>query len=268
MSELKIISMTPTPPDFDVITVTPELAGQWLKQNKRNRGIRPNVVASYARDMLEGRWKFAGDPIRRAPDGTLLDGQHRLLAIQSSGVSVDMLVINGLPKDAQAAMDLAIRRQPADMLRIEGYTGDLNRMQAVARQMMMFDKATPPTPMQVLEFIRENLDELTNSISMIRLCQDADVHGGALIGAAYMRCYRIDPDDADEFFSKLASGAELPQASPILSLRNYLLKTKFRSINVVNSRRLQSVFFNAWNQWRLGRSLRKIYIPRDTIKPR
>jgi hypothetical protein len=40
------------------------MARTWFEKNiANNRGIRPQVVDAYARDMAAGRWILNGDPI-------------------------------------------------------------------------------------------------------------------------------------------------------------------------------------------------------------
>jgi hypothetical protein len=51
------------------------MAQTWLEKNvPHNRGVRPSVVAAYARDMLAGKWYISGDPIRFDVKGNLIDG--------------------------------------------------------------------------------------------------------------------------------------------------------------------------------------------------
>ena len=87
--------------------ITPEQASEWLEQNTHNRKLRTHQVAAMVRDIQAGNWKWNGDSIKFAKDGTLLDGQHRLHAIVESGQPIEMLVIEGLDKDTQATMDTA-----------------------------------------------------------------------------------------------------------------------------------------------------------------
>ena len=63
-----------------VIQMTPALARRYLKGNTSNRKPRNHHVERYANDMRAGLWAFAAEPIKIADDGTLLDGQHRLMA--------------------------------------------------------------------------------------------------------------------------------------------------------------------------------------------
>lgn len=108
-------------PEATVVTVDPTTATHWLTRNSANRPVRHVVVSKYADDMTNGRWCLTGAPIQFAVDGTLLDGQHRLLAIIESGVTLPLFVVNGLPLEARPYMDVGTKRTLADQLGIAGY---------------------------------------------------------------------------------------------------------------------------------------------------
>src|SRR5262245_5529773 len=75
------------------VSVTPELAGELLKHNQRNREVsevKANI-AKLTRAMRAGFWN--PDPIGRIAfyadsDGVLADGQCRLHAVLDSGLTI------------------------------------------------------------------------------------------------------------------------------------------------------------------------------------
>ena len=46
----------PDSPTVEIVDVTPQLAETWLSRNPKNRNLRGQVIASYARDMAAGNW--------------------------------------------------------------------------------------------------------------------------------------------------------------------------------------------------------------------
>lgn len=94
----------------DGYVVTPALAKQWLEKNTNNRNVNFAKVKKMAKDMREGHWDTTHQGIAIATDGTLVDGQHRLMAVVESGVTVRMNV------DLQCAQVSAhrFRQQPLD----------------------------------------------------------------------------------------------------------------------------------------------------------
>jgi hypothetical protein len=78
-----------------ITNVTPTQAAKWLENNKSNRPVKNWAVNKYAKDLLAGNWATNHQGIAFDNSGNLVDGQHRLLAIIKSGVSVDMVVAYG-----------------------------------------------------------------------------------------------------------------------------------------------------------------------------
>jgi len=102
--------------DWKIETITPKMAENYLCFNRNNRGIRKGLVLQYARDMKSGNWKLTHQGIAFNCDGTLLDGQHRLLAIIESGVAVKMTVTRGVDTNCQLNMDDHGKRTAAESL--------------------------------------------------------------------------------------------------------------------------------------------------------
>ena len=72
--------------------VTPKIAKEWLEFSEkdeefRNRKLDEARVKQYTSDMKAGRWQSeTGENIKFAPDGVLIDGQHRLHSIIRANV--------------------------------------------------------------------------------------------------------------------------------------------------------------------------------------
>lgn len=102
---------------MEVITITPAMAVEMLKNNASNRPISMSVVKCYSTDMLNGDWCTTHQGIALNSKGAVVDGQHRLMAIVNSGCSVKMSVVR-YDSDCTALMspiDLQKRRTPSDL---------------------------------------------------------------------------------------------------------------------------------------------------------
>lgn len=122
--------------------VTPRMAEKWLERNSVNRVVQVTHVDRLASDMEEGQYVTTHQGIAFDVDGILIDGQHRLTAIVQSGHTVKMLVTTGLPKRAQAMIDVDIRaRTVANMFEIDGgaekFGVPLAKLQQFSRAMYM-----------------------------------------------------------------------------------------------------------------------------------
>lgn len=115
-----VLPLRDTEPVVSVVSVTPETAKRWLARNDNNRRMREATVLKYARDMAAGRWQITGESIKFDTDGRLLDGQQRLAAIARSGVTIQLVVMRGIPAAAQRVMDTGRARTSSDALTMQG----------------------------------------------------------------------------------------------------------------------------------------------------
>lgn len=102
-----------------IVTVTPELAKEWLKHNNFNRPLKPRLVDKYVRQILAGHWRRNHQGIAFDANGILIDGQHRLYAIIKTGQSVTMLVFLNETQLAHESIDNGKTRSLLDVIRLE-----------------------------------------------------------------------------------------------------------------------------------------------------
>jgi hypothetical protein len=101
--------------------ITPQKAMELLAFNTSNRNPSPRHVRILADEMKSGAFKLNGDAIRVGVSGRILDGQHRLMAIIQSGISIETLVIRGLPDGVFDTIDnLCKRRDNVTIFQLKG----------------------------------------------------------------------------------------------------------------------------------------------------
>lgn len=132
----------------EIVTVTPELASEWLsKPSPRQRSAARTTVATYARAMSEGRWiEPTTDPIAFTADGLLLNGQHRLLAVIRSGVTLEMLIALEVAEALFGVIDQGRKRQAPQFIR----RPSANQIGTTARIILWYDHrrmSNPAAPM-------------------------------------------------------------------------------------------------------------------------
>lgn len=112
-----------------VETITPEIAREWLEwtaqciaenTGQRNRPIKSKLIAFLSDEIKGGRWRLNGESIVLDMDDMVIDGQHRLLAIIRSGITVQSVVVRGVDKSLFATIDSGVRRTAADTLACDG----------------------------------------------------------------------------------------------------------------------------------------------------
>jgi hypothetical protein len=105
------------------ILVTPEMAKVWLGLKAINRQPRPWAVENFVKHLQKGTFRYNGDPIRWDAQGRNFDGQHRLMAVEQSGVAAWLRVEWGLEEEAKDTVDIGLKRAPGDILAIHGIPG-------------------------------------------------------------------------------------------------------------------------------------------------
>lgn len=103
----------------EVVTVTPELAAEWLKRNTDNRALRKWHVDSLAAAILRNEWVLTHQGVAFSTDGRLLDGQHRLAAIVKAGQPVQIAVARNVVDLAFKTIDQGIKRTLSDVFGVD-----------------------------------------------------------------------------------------------------------------------------------------------------
>ena len=163
--------------------ITPERAAELLQNNPKNRHLRGRRVAAYANALKNGEWKQNTDPIAISEDGELLNGQHRLVAIIKSGVSMDCLVAYDCPKDT--IFDKGAERNIGDSLYMRGLISKrMSTTFIVAIVNCYFSMAYERYPFEyeVEEFINKHETDLYNAFTISHTCENK--HSRRICGRA------------------------------------------------------------------------------------
>lgn len=252
-----------------VIMVDASIAKRWLTRNAKNRKPRQSIVERYRLEMLAGRWHFAGDPIRFDADGNLIDGQHRLFALSElDGISLPLLVVRGLPSEAQGVMDQGVKRTPGDQLGLRGHKNS-NALAAAVNRYLTWTNGylfrdskvvrAAITSTCIEEWVGDHPTDVANLQSVLPLTIQNDAPP-SVAGAACIRFMQIDPAKAVEFFTLLARGAGV-EGHPIVTLDKRLQRNRREGLKMPD-RDYLSLFILAWNAWRDGRQMAKFQRPR------
>lgn len=101
------------------VLITPAIAMEMLKHNRRNRPINWRKVEEYAEIMRKDKWELHAQGIILDTEGNILTGQKRLWAVIKADKDVYFRVSRGNPAstavlldrgDSQSARDLATRQ--------------------------------------------------------------------------------------------------------------------------------------------------------------
>lgn len=250
-------------PDIVVEKITPHIAKDYLGHNTHNRNVRKHHVSSLAEDMKRGNWQIGVGSIKFSADGTLLDGQHTLLAVIESNSTVDMVVVRNMPTEAQMSMDTGARRTFADTLKLAGipnYTVlgaavksiyDWERMGAA-----MFSGSSAATAVtnKVLWDYYQSNQWINDYVPLLmRLSTSATHIPTRVSGAMVHLLFNISSDDAAFFFERIINGDNIAVGDAPHTLRKTLSDIgKDKRRGSINQRWMAAIIIKAWNRFILG----------------
>lgn len=251
---------TAPPSDMQLVVITPEMAADWLTANTSNRSVRSYLVERLAGAIRRGEWVVNGDPIRFDDEGALIDGQHRLWAILEAEMPVESYVISGLPHVAQDTVDQGAKRTLSDVLalRDERYAAtlaaSLNLLYRVQTNTIRMAGRVQPTVAQAVSMLDSN-PELRDSVAAAHKMHDAGLGiSTSVLAVSHFLFHQINPEDTEDFFAKLSSGAGLDEGHPILVFRQWMERVvSLRPRHPVNT--YHAMLIKTWNAYRKGLSV-------------
>lgn len=99
-----------------LVDITPEMAKRWLEKNTGNRAVNQRHVDVIAKDISDGDWDVTNQSIGIASDGSVVDGQHRLLAIVKANKTTRSYVLFNAPKSMH--LDSGLKRTESNRLQM------------------------------------------------------------------------------------------------------------------------------------------------------
>jgi hypothetical protein len=217
--------------------IPPGLAKKYLATMPKNRRVRKKHADNLTLLMKDGHWKKTGDAIRFNQKGELIDGQHRLMAVIASGITIRTLVIREVPNNAFMDLDTGAVRSPGDLLSIAGhkFSNNIASIIRLANSILEIeDGKVGPTsfgkrkmpPATLLKWGRDYGDGLLDAVKITTTADARNVcRPPSVFGALYFLFADYNPKAAKEFFETLAEGAdfEYRKEDPIYVLRRTLL---------------------------------------------
>ncbi|MBI1338293.1 MAG: hypothetical protein GC164_15225 [Phycisphaera sp.] len=204
------LRLTRTEPTVHRVHIDPDQAFRWLDQhNTNNRKVSQKYVERLARDMTEGRWVLTNNGISFGPDGTLLDGQHRLWAIIESGCTIEMFVYQDMDPKSMMAIDCGKTRSMADILNIAGENGEVSKNDMATLRAMLAGYSNPPTfsPSEASAAMRRHHDAIAFAVANTPTVASARGVNTAITRAVIARAYySVDRAMLKDFCRKLTTG--------------------------------------------------------------
>lgn len=255
---------------FDTTTfdVDAETAKVLLALNTNNRTIKPERIYKYHRQMINGLWVFAGDPIRFDDQGVLLDGQHRLLAVAllEPGATQKLVFMRGIDSHAQTAMDQGATRSAADQLALKSLKN--GRTLAAAIRLMIAYESGNITHKHYINNIStieveawyEFHKDLVDTMCNLRHIYGSDATAAASKTVALLLLMEYNAEIAQAFLTHMSHGTAY--GHPLNALSNRLATVRRRGLRPDN---VETIAFSIYavNMWLLGNTVRVLRQPRE-----
>lgn len=263
----------------EVTRVTPAQARQWLENNHVNRNIRPKVVNAYRRDMEGGRWEFTGEAVQISRTGALLNGQHRLTALADANVrSIDLLVVTGLPDDAQTLMDQGVARGIRDALLLQhGHVKNITVVAGVARWLVLCPEVgshmnpslmrNKVTAAEAVEKFNEDVDSLVAAGQAAVSMRKNMLGSPTAMGYGWYQLHKVDESACNEFFAGMLDMEwSMPNDPRKAALRRMQMMHGDENVKttIETGVMLVSVLTRAWNHWRKGEEVETLNVRTKT----
>lgn len=252
----------------EFVEITPFLAKQLLSFNTLNRKISEQYVSQLIESIKAGKFETTHQGISFYKDGTLADGQHRLMAISEAGKPLKILVTVGM--EPSSHIDIGRKRSEADSLRIASKENEWINSYVMAR-VNVISANFPALGLTTIDKKAEYVNSFKEAFQFVGkiYTRGATIkHLNSSAIAASFICAYID--GADE--TKLAQAARLlqtglapdedvdPYMNTIIALRNFVMNRQFSGGAGTN----KTLFFaaaQALSNYLQDKNVKKIILP-------
>lgn len=217
--------------------------------------MNKNHVKVLAREMIHGRWKSNGDTIC-LNENQIIDGQHRLLAVIESGVTIEALLVSGLDSDVFDTKDVGKRRSAADTLAVKGEMS----CKSLAACLAVIDRYMTGRISKSVKYtnteVEEVLEKYPEARRSVRLCMETKrlLPNAILAGCHYLFAQK-NQEQADQFVRDLRSGVGLEDGDPVYVLRERLMQNNIAKAKL-GKFYLMAIVIKAWNYRRDRKNIR------------
>ena len=250
--------------------ITKSIATDLLNMNTKNRRVKNGNIKLIKHELENGLFKFNGESIIVGKSGILLDGQHRLLAVEETGIPMKSIIVYDVDDSVFSTIDTGMSRTNADVLSIKGIP-NYSTVAKVSKMLIMFargennlngrDKSYKISNEEVLRFAIEHNDVLqqimTKSISLYNKSRLLTV---SEIAFYYLVLESDNKKLCDLFFDSLFKGISSSEFNPAIILRNKLTEFKINKNISINPAIKAKIIFKCWNKFKDNKEIKFIRI--------
>jgi len=219
------------------VYVTPELAKQWLGvANNFNRPFKQAVVDMYVRQIKSGLWRRTHQGIAFDTNDILIDGQHRLMAIVHTNVTVPMLIFIDEPKENFEFIDCGCNRSNLDTVRMSSRNETLKLIHTQTLKAMLAGRYCKSngkySNAELGDLYRKYAAAVDFAVDQLGDYPVKQINDPTVRGVVARACYYLNKDQIVDFCNLLkGESQELPAARMINAFRDCLMLWKDRREN-------------------------------------
>ena len=181
-----------------------------------------------ARDIRAGRWMLNAQPICVSAGGTLLNGQHRLLAVVAAGIAIEVPIARFLPDEAFGTYDRHAKRGLELAGSLESF-GDRALVAAMAN--LLWRRELRPAGRRQAKATAAEIHAIVQQhprlLELRRFARRMVDHGrSSVLGYGAYIIERENAELSKAFLRALETGAGLPDGHPVLALRRTLQRLR------------------------------------------
>lgn len=274
----RVISMQATEPQEQTMqleTITPDYARELLSTNHNNRNVKARHVKRLADEVLANAWSVNGSAIVIGRDGTLLDGQHRCLAVVMANKPISTFVLRNADDSVKETIDCGVKRSANDVLSMRGYK-NVNAMAAAIRTVWAYpnvshrgsDGLSNREVREIADMYAEIIEPAVRFVGtkkagwLPKRWTPASQQAAALI---------IAGDEAPlvkSFIADVSSGTGLTEGSPEIAFTRWSLRTSNSTSRAGASPAAHWIaFVKALNAYRYGTSVKLLRVAKEETAP-
>lgn len=233
--------------------VTPEWALEVIaERNINNRKADPRRVRKYASDIINKRWHVINNGVGFFEDGTLADGQHRLLAVIETEKIVPMIVVYGVHPSATVAIDEGRPRSNADVGKILGMNVSNTALSASNYILEYSGVKANMSRADLLEFYDRHSDAIQGVMDMFSGTRQKGIFISPVISALARAWYTQDRARLAVFVDILSTGiCSDPNDNAPAVLRSFLIRQMHTNTGTAREdkyRKVESAIVNFMNR--------------------
>lgn len=252
---------------ISLMFITPEWAAKALLENKKNRPMTAGQLKRLKTIMEQGKFTISNDMICFSIL-RLLNGQHRLEGVVSSGVGIWAVVATGLPDDCFLNMDQPIRRSCGHALSQFTDTKQYCRLAAGLGMVKKYmtgqcEKSVNFTNSEIVEIFEEFPDMEDYLVTQGKT--QGFIFPSVIDSCNYLFSQK-DTELAKSFVEKIIHGTGLEEGHPWHALRQRLIQNSLSKAKL-GKPYMMALCIKAWNAARQGKPIYSLKYGSDESFP-